>query len=60
MNKLNTTWDCMLTSLSDMNEYEMDFVDALTLQVMKKDKMNEIYSNDRDFDRVKWIKRIWE
>jgi len=27
---------------------------------MKKNKTNEIYSNDTDFDRVKWIKRIWE
>ena len=38
----------------------IDFVDALTLQTMKKNKINEIYSNDKDFDRVQWIKRIWE
>jgi hypothetical protein len=60
MNKLNTTWDDLLTALDDMDEHKIDFVDALTLQTMKKNKINEIYSNDTDFDRVKWIKRIWQ
>jgi predicted nucleic acid-binding protein len=60
MNKLNTTWDNLLAALDDVNEHKIDFVDALTLQTMKKNKINEIYSNDKDFDRVKWIKRIWE
>ena len=60
MNKLNITWDDLLTALDDVDEHKIDFVDALTLQTMKKNKTNEIYSNDTDFDRVKWIKRIWE
>jgi len=60
MNKINTTWDDMLTALDDMEKHDMGFVDALTLQTMKKNNIKEIYSNDRDFDRIKWIKRIWE
>jgi predicted nucleic acid-binding protein len=60
MNKLNTTWSDLLTALDNMDEHKIDFVDALTLQTMEKNKINEIYSNDKDFDRVKWIKRIWE
>ena len=60
MNKLNITWDDLLTALDDVDEHKIDFVDALTLQTMKKNKIKEIYSNDTDFDRVKWIKRIWE
>ena len=60
MNKLNITWDDPLTALDDVAEHKIDFVDALTLQTMKKNKMNEIYSNDKDFDRVGWIERIWE
>ena len=60
MNKLNTTWNDFLTALDDMDEHNIDFVDALTLQTMKKNKINEIYSNDKDFDRVKTIERIWE
>ncbi len=60
MNKLNTTWDDFLTALNDVDEYNVDFVDALTLRTMKKNKINEIYTNDKDFDRVKSIERIWE
>jgi len=60
MNKINTAWDDMLTTLDDMKKHDIDFVDALTLQTMKKNNMKEIYSNDTDFDRIKWIKRIWE
>jgi predicted nucleic acid-binding protein len=60
MNKLDNTWDDFFTALNDEDEHRVDFVDALTLQTMKKNKINEIYSNDKDFDRVKWIKRIWE
>jgi predicted nucleic acid-binding protein len=60
MNKLNITWNNLLTALDDVDEHKIDFVDALTLQTMKKNKINEIYSNDKDFDRVKWIERIWE
>jgi predicted nucleic acid-binding protein len=60
MNKLNATWDDLITALDDMDEHAIDFVDAVTLRTMKKNRIDEIYSNDKDFDRVKWIKRTWE
>ncbi len=60
MSKLSMTWDDFVTVLGDVDEHRIDFVDALTLRMMKKNKMSEIYSNDKDFDRVKWIKRVWE
>ena len=60
MDKLNITWDDLLTALDDVDEYNIDFVDAVTLQTMKKNKIHEIYSNDYDFNRVKMIERIWE
>ena len=60
MNKLSITWDDLFTTLNDMEEHQIDFVDALTLQTMKKNKINEIYSRDKDFNRVKWVERIWE
>ncbi|MCJ7631637.1 type II toxin-antitoxin system VapC family toxin [Candidatus Bathyarchaeota archaeon] len=60
LKKLNITWDGLLTALDDMDKHEIDFFDALTLQTMKKNKINEIYSNNRDFERVKWTERIWE
>jgi len=60
MNKINTAWDDMLAALDDMEKHHIDFVDALTLQTMKKNNTKEIYSNDTDFDRIKWVKKIWE
>jgi len=60
LNKLHVTWDDLLIALDDIEKHKMDFVDALTLQTMKKNKINQIYSNDTDFDRVKWIERIWK
>jgi len=60
MNKLLSTWENFLVALDDVDKHKIDFVDALTLQTMLKNKINEIYSNDKDFDRVQGIKRIWE
>jgi predicted nucleic acid-binding protein len=60
MEKQNANWDDFLLALDDMDEYKIDCVDALTLQRMKKSKITEIYSNDKDFDRVEWVKRIWK
>ena len=49
-----------LPSVKNMNSKQLDFVDALNLQVMKDHGITEIYSHDKDFDRVDWVKRIWE
>ena len=60
MEKLSIAWDDFLPALNDIDDHQIDFVDALTVQKMKKNKINEIYSNDKDFDRIEGIKRIWE
>jgi predicted nucleic acid-binding protein len=60
LEKMNVEWDDYLAALDDMDRYRVDYVDALTLQRMKKNKIAEIYSHDKDFDRVDWVKRIWE
>jgi predicted nucleic acid-binding protein len=60
LQKLNNTWNDYLPALDNVDKHGIDSVDALTLQQMKKNKINEIYSNDKDFDRIKWTKRIWE
>jgi len=43
-----------------MKKYDLDFVDALILQTMKKNNVKEIYTNDKDFNRVEGIRRIWK
>lgn len=60
MNKITTKWDNFLPSVEHMNKKQISFVDSLTLQIMKENKITEIYSNDKDFDRIDWVKRIWE
>ena len=60
MEKLSASWDDFLPAMDDVQKHAADFVDALTLQEMKKRKITEIYSHDKDFDRVEWVKRIWE
>jgi len=60
MRKVEASWRDMLDAASDMEKYGLDFIDALTLQVMKKNNVTEIYTNDRDFDRVEWVRRIWK
>jgi len=60
LQKTNVDWDDFLSALDNVDKYKIDYVDALTLQRMKKNKITEIYSNDKDFDRVEWVRRIWE
>jgi uncharacterized protein len=60
MHKLTTGWENFLPALEDMNKKQLSFVDSLILQVMKQNEITEIYSNDKDFDRINWVKRIWE
>jgi predicted nucleic acid-binding protein len=60
MRKAEVLWTDMLDAISDMEKYNLDFVDALTLQAMKRSNVREIYTNDKDFDRVEWIRRVWE
>lgn len=59
LRKAEVAWEDMLSALDDIERFEIDFVDALTLQLMKKNEVTEIYSNDTDFDRVEQVKRIW-
>jgi len=60
LQKLGNDWEDFLSAQKEADECHIDFVDALTLQRMRKSKIREIYSNDKDFDRVSGIKRIWE
>jgi len=60
LEKMSVGWDDFIAALDDVDEYNIDFVDSLALQRMKKNRITEIYSNDKDFDRVPRVKRIWE
>jgi predicted nucleic acid-binding protein len=60
LSKLSIEWDKFLSALKEKYDRQIDFVDTLNLRVMREIGVTEIYSNDKDFDRINGIKRIWE
>jgi predicted nucleic acid-binding protein len=60
MRKISNTWNDFLRASPLAEKQGIDFVDALTVQLMKRHKIREIYSNDRDFDRVEGITRVFQ
>ncbi len=60
MTKIAMSWNDVISSSESIDRSQIGFVDSTTLQVMKQHKISEIYSNDKDFDRVDWVKRIWK
>jgi len=40
-----------------MQRYNFSFIDATSLAVPERLNAREVYSNDKDFDRVDWLRR---
>jgi predicted nucleic acid-binding protein len=47
-----------LLALSFIEKYDLKPRDALHIAVMKEKEIKTIISDDEDFDRIEWIKRI--
>lgn len=60
MRKVSNRWRDYPRASAEAGKAAIDFVDALSLAVMRREEINEIYSNDKDFDRVVGIKRVFE
>ena len=45
--------------LGEVN-YDMDWDDAVIVATMERYKIKDIYSNDSHFDRIPWIKRVFQ
>jgi predicted nucleic acid-binding protein len=60
MRKVGNRWKDFPKAVSEAEDKALDIVDALTVQMMRREKIQEIYSNDKDFDRVDGIKRVFE
>jgi len=41
-----------------MKNYDLGFDDALALQAMKENRIKNIISYDKDFDKIPYVKRI--
>jgi len=50
MRKVSVSWREVLDAVSDIEKYGLDFVNAFTLRVMKKNNVAETYANNRGFD----------
>jgi predicted nucleic-acid-binding protein len=50
--------EIIISALSIYVEKNIDFIDAFNAMMLKRDKRDEIYSYDKHFDRIDWIKRI--
>ena len=50
--------EIIISALSIYIEKNIDFIDAYNAFMLKRDEIYEIYSYDKHFDRVGWIKRI--
>ncbi len=59
MKKVGNSWKDFPKASVEAENLAIDFVDALTLRLMKREKIQEIYSNDKDFDRAEGIKRVF-
>jgi len=47
-----------LSAIELMDETKLDPNDSLAVQVMRKEEIEEIYSFDKGFDRIRGIRRI--
>ncbi|RLG69582.1 MAG: hypothetical protein DRO11_07540, partial [Methanobacteriota archaeon] len=58
LEKVSPFWEEMFSALDPMEEADLDYVDPLTLRVMERKGVKEICSNNKDFDRTPWLKRV--
>jgi len=57
LEKLDCTWDDALKAFTYRSEYKLGFNDATNLAVMERNEISNIYSFDKAFDKVPWLKR---
>lgn len=53
-----TNKEIIINALSLYVEKNIDYIDAYNAFLLNVHKINEIYSYDKHFDRVDWLKRI--
>jgi len=50
--------DMYFTAIGLMDEFKLDPNDCLAVLVMEQEGINEIYTFDKGFDNIGWIKRL--
>lgn len=57
LEKLDCTWDDALKAFIYRSEYKLGFNDATNLAVMERNNISNIYSFDKAFENVPWLRR---
>lgn len=57
LEKLDCTWDDTLKAFTYRSEYKLGFNDATNLAVMERKSISNIYSFDKAFNNVPWLRR---
>jgi predicted nucleic acid-binding protein len=50
--------DIIISALAFYVEKNVDYIDAYSALVMKRDEISTMYSYDTHFDRIDWIERV--
>jgi len=50
--------EIIINALAAYEEKNIDYIDAHNAYILKMKGIDEVYSYDRHFDRIKWMKRI--
>jgi len=57
LRKLDCNWDDVIRAYTYRTKYGLDFNDALNVAIMERNGIDHLYSFDKAFDNVPWIKR---
>jgi len=50
--------DIILNALTLYGNKNIDYIDAYNASILKEQGIKEVYSYDRHFDRIEWVRRI--
>jgi len=50
--------EIIINALAVYEEKNIDYIDAYNASILRMKGINEIYSYDRHYDRIKWMKRV--
>jgi len=60
LRKESYTFMDMLKAIDHLARYGIDWNDCIILSQMRRNGYTEICSNDTDFDKVGWIRRVFQ
>lgn len=50
--------DLILNALTLYGDKNIDYIDAYNISVLKEQGIKEVYSYDRHFDKIEWVRRL--